>query len=181
MRVRARWIVLGVVAVAISAVFVGCPETHTTRPELTVTVTAGGKPVARAKVVLVLWSQPHSRLDERTEFRTDASGRFVSHLAEETERVYPFCMHGVPYYELLVCIDHPGYRDVVVPFDSDAKARAITVSLTPGEGYHTCDDDPERGVSAIQIGHESDRIARRDDIWPDAVEVIAPPHPRPVP
>lgn len=129
-----RSIKLGCLVSLCAVLIVGCPQSYQVRPELDLTILNFGAPVRQAKVTLIKWSDPHSRIDDREVFPVQG-GRLV--LAEETdwEQVYPLCIHGVPVRHFTLCIEAPGYNDFTI-LDP---AKEVTVTLTKGESLGLCD------------------------------------------
>jgi hypothetical protein len=132
-------------------------RTIVTQPAIEVHVTdASGAPVAGAEVVVLWWSYPYGRLEEAFRFTTDAQGALVTTEATKSERIAPFCMHGVKQHEYHVCAGAPGQGWKAVPIEARGTA-PLTLQLPGGTYAGECADldaarfgprvPPDAGVS----------------------------------
>lgn len=131
-----------VAIIALCAPFAFCVKHRTvvTRPGLSVTVVdAAGAPVAGADVFVHWWSYPHARLEETHRFTTDATGAVVTTEATRSERIAPFCMHGVPEHHYTLCAGSPDRGWTAVEIEPGAAA-PLTVTLPGGEYADECND-----------------------------------------
>jgi hypothetical protein len=110
-----------------------------TLPGLQVTVVdASGAPVTGAEVIVHWWSYPHARLEETHRFTTDASGAVVTTEASRSERIAPFCMHGVPEHHYTLCAGSPGQGWSAL--EVEPKQGPVTVTLPGGDYAGECAD-----------------------------------------
>lgn len=131
------------------ACFVPVPRTVVVTPRARVSVVRSedGRPIAGATVVLARWSDPHDQPQGRWTAATDAHGEARFSRREQSERVLPLMMHGVPFYRWNLCAEAPGRAPrLVMPWDvpeSGVVTRVERLELPAGEG--TCGDASGRG------------------------------------
>jgi hypothetical protein len=115
------------------------PRTALVRPEgdLRVIDDATGQPILGAVVRVHRIRHPHSRVSGRWEQRTNGRGEVAFTMREESETVYPLCLHGVPGYEWAACAEARDHAPRTIRWDPPESGRhhgITTIRLAAGSG-----------------------------------------------
>jgi hypothetical protein len=118
------------VALLFAVLFTGVEREIVTRPSAAITVVGeDGAPVSGARVRFVWSSAPHHVVHETADFVADDSGRVTVELRKETERIHPFCMHGVPEHGFELCVESDGRAPVVLQLAPTEAGLDLRVTL----------------------------------------------------
>lgn len=140
----------------------GCyQETFVVFPRLEVQLEgSSGAALADTPLYAFSWSNPHSRLDAETTYRSDATGHISAPERLGSKTTAPLLLHGVSYPYLSFCVAAPGYRTLVGTLEDLTPGELVTLTLPLrlGESLAVCEDF--RRVYVESLGSD----ARRDDI-----------------
>jgi hypothetical protein len=109
------------------------------QPKLSLHLTDGAAPLARASVYLYWVSNPYSRLEEVQTFTTDIGGNLGLEEILQNDIAYPLALHGVTYYQHKLCLEAQGYRSLLITLVAlPGDDIHLDVPLTPGERLDLC-------------------------------------------
>jgi hypothetical protein len=107
------------------------------------------RPIAEAQVVVARYRSgpPPQVVYDRFSRVTDASGRARFERQTVRENSFPLMMHGVNFYDFVVCVEHPGHRARLVRWPKEpgqepaASVNAVLDPPGPEPGPpHTCNE-----------------------------------------
>jgi formylglycine-generating enzyme required for sulfatase activity len=105
------------------------------------------RPIPEAQVVVARYRSgpPPQVIYERFSRVTDATGRARFERQTVRENSFPLMMHGVNFYDFLVCVEHPGHRPRLVRWPKEPgqePAASVSAVLDPPGAEpgppHTC-------------------------------------------